>query len=159
MTPPARQLEILERVIARVLQKQPPRPAPPSLEDRVMTAIAQRAAPTWWQKGFLRWPLSLRLSFLLASAGFVRAGLWLNEQVAITLLGPGSTNVASVVAPGIGWMRTATDVASGLSEVVRVVSVSFLQSWLSGGGMALLLAYAMLLGLGALGLKVLRPSV
>lgn len=124
-----------------------------------MTAIAQRAAPPWWQKGFLRWPLGLRLAFLLASAGFVSAGLWLNEQVTTALLGPESTNVASVMAPGLGWMRTATDVASGLNEVVRVVSVSFLQSWLSGGGMTLLLACAMLLGIGTLGLKVLRPSV
>jgi hypothetical protein len=159
MKGPARQPEVLERAIARLLQEQPPRPAPPTLEDRVMTAIAQHATPPWWQKGFLRWPLSLRLAFLLASAGFVRAGLWLNEQVTTALLGPGSANAASVMAPGIGWIRTATDVASGLNEVVRVVSVSFLQSWLFGGGMALLLAYAMLLGLGTLGLKVLRPSV
>jgi hypothetical protein len=68
--------EKLEQLVASLARAQPARRAPVSLQGRVFAQIAsQQVQLPWWRKGFAHWPLVARVSFLVASYGFIRLAI------------------------------------------------------------------------------------
>jgi len=57
----------LEKSVHSLLRNQPDRPAPETLEARVMAAIAARESLAWWQRPFMQWPAFWRALFLVVS--------------------------------------------------------------------------------------------
>lgn len=55
----------LEQVITRTLRAQPLRTAPQSLETRVLQEIERRAALQWSRLNFMRWPIVVRVAFVV----------------------------------------------------------------------------------------------
>jgi hypothetical protein len=55
----------LERLISRTLRAQPLRTAPQTLEARVLREIERRAAVQWSRLDFMRWPVVVRVAFVL----------------------------------------------------------------------------------------------
>ena len=54
----------LENFIHQTLRSLPDRPAPRSLESRVLAAIEARAALPWWKQSFAQWPVAARFVWL-----------------------------------------------------------------------------------------------
>jgi len=75
MNTPTNRDEQLERFVDKALRDQPLQRAPASLESKVMAQIARRAATPWWRTSFAHWPMAARMTFLVASVGFVKLGL------------------------------------------------------------------------------------
>ena len=85
--------------LTRILSELPPRPAPRSLESRVLQEIERRATRAWWMRSFAQWPAGMRAGFMvlcmaLAALGFIVAG-W-----AVDIFGalPGAGALSSPVA-------------------------------------------------------------
>jgi len=57
--------EKLERLISRTLRQQPLRSAPQTLEARVLGEIERRAAMQWSRLNFMRWPIGVRVAFVV----------------------------------------------------------------------------------------------
>ena len=55
----------LERLISRTLREQPLRAAPQTLEARVLREIERGAALQWSRMNFMRWPIVVRVAFVL----------------------------------------------------------------------------------------------
>ena len=57
--------EKLERLISRTLREQPLCSAPQTLEARVLGEIERRAALQWSRMNFMRWPIGVRVAFVV----------------------------------------------------------------------------------------------
>ncbi len=119
-----------------------------------MTIISQRAALPWWRLGFLHWPLAAQCVFLVTSIVFVKLGLSMWELVTSSLPGVATEDMAT----GLSWMRTAAALAVSLDETARTLSASIPQVWLYGGSALILTLYALLFGIGALGLRAFQVT-
>jgi hypothetical protein len=137
----------LEILVGRALREAPLRPAPSSLESRVLREIGRRAALPWWRRGFSRWPRLARAGFTLVCgsiAAAVLGGTWPWAQGGVLAA------AWSAVSPlSLPWARSAStlvDVARELdSALVRVIPLE----WLYGTVAAGTILYAALFGLGA----------
>jgi hypothetical protein len=85
--------QVLERLLTPILEKVPPRRAPPTLEQRVLAELQRRAALPWWRQRFIHWPV-------IAKGGF---------------LGVCAALAALVSAAGYWSVAMLTDLRSGLS--------------------------------------------
>lgn len=127
----------LEQFIHRALRELPDRRAPRALESRVMAAIAARRATPWWRASFDRWPVPVRVAFLLVVGGLI---------FGLMRLG-GSADVAGARAgETLGWLDV---VWSSLGSACGAVARSIPRFWFYGAVSAVLVAYAGLFGLGA----------
>lgn len=93
----------LEKPVHQLLRNLPDRPAPATLEARVMSAIAARESLVWWKRPFTQWPafwrgLFLVISVLVAVAG-VTGFLLLHHQ--------GSAHFFAAIHFG-PWLETVT---------------------------------------------------
>jgi hypothetical protein len=147
----------LERLVGRVLADLPPKPAPGTLENRVLAAIVRHAALPWWRRSFLHWPMAARFVFFATSVGFVKLGLSLWDLVTATLTSIETTEIAAA-APGISWMRAAVDLAFSLGAAWRALSVSIPSLWLYAGGGMILSLYVLFFGISALGYRAFQAS-
>jgi phospholipid N-methyltransferase len=119
--------EKLEHIVDSVVRQQPLRRAPASLEARVLARIAsERVRMPWWRRGFVHWPLAARISFLIASYGFVRLAL-------------------------AGVMSLTTFVVSIFDFLTRNIP----PMWLYGAAVVGFVLYAALFGLGTLAYRTL----
>lgn len=143
----------LERLIHRTLRELPPRPAPRSLEQRVLAEIARRAALPWWRKSFAHWPVPARALLLVACAGTAKlalmAGVWV-------MAGFDPAQYREAFATQFGWMQTALAVGHALFGWVDVVARNLPPLWLYGGLAFAAAMYAALFGLGAAAYKAIR---
>lgn len=133
----------LEQAMERALRDLPLRPAPRTLEARVMAALDKCLTLPWWRRSFVHWPLAARAVFLVLSAGFVPVGLRLSDIL---------------VAPSVSWVRTVVDLAASFADVLHVLSFSIPKPWLYGTGALVLALYALFFGLSAFGYQALRHS-
>jgi hypothetical protein len=62
--------EELEQFIHRELRGLPVRPAPTTLEARVLAAIEHRGTIAWYHKSWSYWPAPVRALFLAVATGF-----------------------------------------------------------------------------------------
>ncbi|HEY0681466.1 MAG TPA: hypothetical protein VGD45_03995 [Steroidobacter sp.] len=135
----------LERLIDKALRDQPLRRAPAGFEDKVMAAIAQRAAAPWWRDSFAGWPVAVRLLFLIASVGFAKAGLDATALI-IDPLDP-ATRGASLFA-SVAWIPS---LLSTIGAVLRDLP----SLWIYGGLSVLGALYLTLFGVSAAAYRTL----
>jgi len=143
--------EALERRLASLLRELPLRPAPRTLQARVLAELARRAALPWWQRSFRHWPVPVRAAFVAVCAALI--GLTLLAGTRLLLPAPG---IAATGAWALSWAghlqalgRASTDLAASLGRALPL-------TWLYGAlGLALGL-YAVLFMLGATAYRMLR---
>jgi len=132
----------VEQLLDRVLRELPLRRAPQTLERRVLSELARRAALPWWRQSFAHWPRLARVAFV-AVCGMLSG---------LTIVGG-----ASLVA-GIGSARALSQSfafigASGqaVASLVRAIPPAWLYE---GVGLATVL-YGLLFALGATAYRTL----
>ena len=145
MTPTPEDQARLERLIHRTLRELPSRHAPSSLEQRVRTEIARRAALPWWRQGFAHWPLAARAAFVPLSTGIAALVLLM-----ATRLATGFDNAAldESLAQPLAWLESARTVTGAIGHSFTIIWESIPPLWLYGGLAFCAVMYAALFGLG-----------
>ena len=144
--------EDLENIIDRAFRDFPERPAPRTLEMRVLAEIERRAALPWWRQSYAHWPVAARGAFLalcaLAAAALIAGLLFLVRQPEATLITGAITRRVS----GLLVLRSLAEAASQtINGVIRAIP-----SWWLFGGLALIGAcYATVIGVGAAAYRAL----
>ncbi len=155
MTPSPDSHEKLERFIQQTVRGLPARPAPPSLERRVLAEIARRAALPWWRKSFTHWPVAARAAFLVVCVGivklFIMATVW-------AMAGFDPVQYAEAFAARIDWVETAVARLTAVTSFFEIVFRNIPPLWLYGGLAFFASMYLALFGLGAAAYRTLHPS-
>lgn len=140
--------EQLERFVDKALRDQPLQRAPADLESKVMAAIAHRAATPWWRSSFAHWPMAARVSFLVASAVFVKLGL----EAGALVIGPfDPVALGAMLFSKLAWIHA---LFVSIGAVVRS-----LPSWWIYCGVTVIGAfYLMLFGVSAAAYRTLYAS-
>ena len=143
--PPENPRDPLEVLVHRALRAQPARRAPRSLEARVFAELARQAALPWWQKSYAHWPAPMRAAFFVLSA-IAAAAL----VAAIYFLSRGASHqLSSEVADHFGWIIALQSAIANVSDKLFTVWRAIPTLWLYGGALALGIAYATVIGVGA----------
>ena len=135
----------LEAAIDRELKGLGELPAPATLGSRVMRAVEQRAALPWYRRAWQTWPMPMRVVSLAASVVLL-GGVYFGV---VELF-----QAASASAPAHevgGWLAGFIALFKSLSVLVEAVLLAVKQlGWavLIGCAVALMLAYAVCIGLG-----------
>jgi hypothetical protein len=142
----------LENFIHRTLRSLPDRPAPRSLEARVLAAIEARASLPWWKQSFAQWPMAARCVFLLFSAGVVKvavmATMWAIGGFEASELGH-SFNAS------FSWFEAIRGAVRGTVESFSILFRNIPPLWLYGVLAVIGGVYAMLFSLGATAYRAL----
>lgn len=152
MTPSPHDEEKLAQAIHRTLRDLPPRPAPRSLELRVLAELARRAALPWWRHSFSHWPAAARATFCVASAGVIKLVLMATVWV---MAGFDPAQFQAAFAPQFTWMENGFAVVQAIAGFVEIVLRNIPTLWLYGGLAFVAILYVALFGLGAAAYRVL----
>ena len=140
--------EKLEQLVDSLARAQPARRAPVSLQARVFAQIAlQQAQLPWWRKGFAHWPLAARVSFLIASYGFIRLAL---AGVMSVVDFVRSSNVA-----GVETLHRTGEAVSATVSLGSVVLHAIPPMWLYSGAAFGFALYTVLFGLSTFAYRTL----
>ncbi len=138
--------EELEEFIHRELRGLPVRPAPSTLEARVLAAIEHRARIAWYHKSWSYWPAAVRALFLAAITGLAGAAIsafYLFMQGGQPeLIGQLIVARFSVVTQTYGAILWTVHF---LGRMLNTLS----PLWLCTGGVLIAVMYALCFGLGA----------
>jgi hypothetical protein len=137
----------IEQLIDRALRQQPLRPAPRSLQARVLEEIARRKALPWWRQNFTCWPVAARITFFIASLGVVKAGL----EVAMWLARSFEADVLAELPAQVAWIPS---IFSAAGFVLRNLP----PLWLYGTLGILALMYAVLFAVSAAAYRTVQPQ-
>lgn len=142
----------LEQKLQAVLRAQPLRPAPRTLEARVLGEIARRQALPWWHQSFAFWPQPVKLAFLVLGVGLAALALLFSMHVLGVINTRAIQQVFEPLATAGHTLRLAVmSVSEMIGRLVPEVSPTVVY-----GGLALVGgAYAVMLGLGATAYRVL----
>lgn len=135
--------EELEKLIHRTLRSLPDRPAPRSLELRVLAAIEARQSQPWWRQSFTHWPMAARGTFLVITGALAAAFI-----VIVFRAGAESNPTTILAGPMAAWQQ-AKAVCHGIADLSSLVFRSIPPLWIYGGVAFIAVMYATLLGLGA----------
>ena len=138
--------EELEKFIHRELRGLPVRPAPSTLEARVLAAIEHRASIAWYHKSWSYWPAAVRALFLAAITGLAGAAIaafYLFMQGAP--LAQAWTEVSSRLSIFTRLYGAAAWTVNFLSQIVGSIP----PLWLYGSLAFVGALYALFFGLGA----------
>lgn len=139
----------LAQLIDRALRDQPSLRAPASLQDNVLAEIARRAAAPWWQGSFANWPMLARVSFLVASVGFVMLVLKASSLVVGGPIDP-SVRGAALFAE-VSWIPA---LFSTFGAALRGLP----SLWIYGGLTVLATLYLTLFGVSAAAYRTLYAA-
>jgi hypothetical protein len=114
--------EKLTRLIGTLLDGQPPRRAPSSLQARVLAAVQARESASGWALGFTHWPRAAQIAFTLVALGVVKLTLLAAEWGAATL---GTASLYKGAVHDVSWTWT-------LVEAVMISVRSIPELWLWG---------------------------
>lgn len=142
--------EQLEQIIHRTLKSLPARPAPRSLESRVLAAIEARAALPWWKQSFTHWPVAARCVFIVVAAAVTKLVLM---GTVWAMAGFNSAELADAFQ--FPWLESLNHTVRWAGDyALRLVSlIPPLWLYAALGGIAAL--YATLFGLGATAYRTL----
>lgn len=145
--------ERLERVVNQALAGQPPRRAPATLGDRVMTELARRAALPWWSRGFGYWPLGARVAFVAALALL----LWL----VLGFTGGATAGVDAAVRSNVGqlsasWAASLHALGAVSAELGALAARTVPAAWAYGFAAVIAALYVSFFGLGAATYRLLQ---
>jgi hypothetical protein len=148
--------EKLERLLTQALGSLPLRPAPRTLESRVMAALERRALRPWWHCSFAHWPVAPRIAFVLVCAALIAATFFGGVSA---FLGYGSLNVFAALL--LSWVQPLLAVMSSAGGLAALLVRVIPPLWLYGGLALGALLYVALFGLGAAAYRTLylRPSM
>lgn len=152
MTPSPQNNDRLERAIHRTLRELPARPAPRSLEQRVLAEIARRAALPWWRKSFVHWPVPARAGFIVVLIGTVKIALM--GAVWVTA-GFDGAQFREAFATQFTWMENGFAVVHAIRDFFDIIFRNIPPLWIYAGLAFLATMYATLFGLGAAAYKTL----
>jgi hypothetical protein len=143
----------LEKFIHQALRSLPDRPAPQSLEARVLATIAARKSQPWWKQSFTQWPLAARAVFLLLSGSLVALLVlgWMNAGIE-------RPDLASTFAKQVAFFETLRQSARALAELCMAGLRNIPAIWLYGGLGCLAALYATVFGIGAAAYRTLYAS-
>lgn len=135
----------LERaLVTRALRDLPLRRAPATLEGRVLSELARRAAHPWWRRSFGQWPILARAVFLLICAGLIRLAFL---EGAAAVAGVHSLHDSGVLP--LSWARDVGVLAATAGNLVALLARTSPPSWVYEGIAVCAALYALLFGLGA----------
>lgn len=138
----------LERLLTDTVRGLPARPAPHTLESRVLAELARHASQPWWRRSFGHWPA-------LARVGWVTT---CGVLIGITLMGgPWTTAVGSLQGAGVmsAWIQHAAVITGTVANLVASLVNAIPSSWLLPGLAVTALLYTFLFGLGAAAYRLL----
>ncbi len=144
--------EELEQFIHQQLRGLPSRPAPRSLESRVLAAIEERAMIPWYHKSWSYWPAAIRSAFLVLATS-VTGGV-----VAAFYFGFTDVNTSAVVAEAgqrLSFFTQIYHVATWIGQLGSQVFGTIPPLWLYGGLASIAVLYATFFGLGAAAYRTL----
>lgn len=152
MTPSPQNTDPLERVIHRTLRALPARPAPRSLEQRVLAEIARRAALPWWRKSFVHWPVPARAGFSVLLVGAVKFALMGAVWV---MAGFDIAQFREAFATQVTWMESGIALVRATADFFAILGRNVPTLWIYGALAIFATLYAALFGLGAAAYKAL----
>ena len=152
MTPSPENQDHLERAIHRTLRALPARPAPTSLEHRVLAEIARRVALPWWRKSFAHWPVPARAGFSVLIVGAVKFALMAAVWV---MAGFDVAQFREAFATQLTWMESGVAVVRAIADFFAILGRNVPTLWIYGGLALFATLYAALFGLGAAAYKAL----
>lgn len=137
----------LERLLGDTMRGLAAKPAPHTLESRVLGELARRAAQPWWRRSFGHWPAFARVGWMTACG----------VLIGITLLGgPWTAVLNSVQGAATGsWIRQAAAMTGTVGNLAASFADAVPAAWLLPGLAAIALLYAFLFGLGAAAYRLL----
>ena len=147
--------EDLEKFIHQTLRALPDRPAPRSLESRVLAAIDARAALPWWRQSFGQWPIAARCVFILLSAGLVKLALM------ATVWAVGGFHESALVnqaSAHFGWAEAIIGGFKGVGESFTLVLRNIPSMWIYGILACIAAVYATLFSVGATAYRLLYSN-
>jgi hypothetical protein len=146
--------EKLERLVSQVLRDQPLRPAPASLEARVLGELAARARLPWWRRAIASWPAAVRIPVIAVCAVCVPLvwilSLWLAGRLVSLATHP---SVAKPIATVWDTGRTIAALGTITAHIIQSIP----REWLFGGFIATAALYGVLFALAAAGYSLLCP--
>jgi hypothetical protein len=145
----------LERLVTQAVRQLPPRPAPSTLEARVMAEIARRAALPWWRKSFVHWPVAARSTLIATCAAAVVAMI---KGTMFASAGFGAAQLKAAFAPEMESLDAALRVVAAARDVTGSLVGSIPPLWLYGGAAVIVALYVALFGLGAAAYRTLYAS-
>lgn len=145
--------EELEKFIHQQLRSLPARPAPRSLESRVLFAIEQSASIPWYHQSWSYWPASVRVAFLVFATA-VAGGV-----IATFYSGFDTNAVVAQAGERLGFLARIYHVATWISSLASQVVTSIPPLWLYGGMAFIASIYATFLGLSAAAYRTLYRKI
>ena len=145
--------EELEKFIHQQLRSLPARPAPRSLESRVLSALEHRASIPWYHQSWSYWPATVRVLFLIFATA-IAGGV-----VAAFYFGFDSQAVAAHAGERLGFLTRIYHVATWISSLFSQVVTGIPPLWLYGGMAFIATLYATFLGLGAAAYRTLYRNI
>lgn len=144
--------EELEQFIQEKLRSLPPRPAPRSLEARVLAALERQALVPWYHRSWAYWPAAMRLGFVTVASGFAAvavAAFYLMRQ------GAESGALAAAFSERFSVLAALWRAFSWSVHYVSDLIGAIPPAWLYGGLAFVGAMYAVGFGLGAAAYRVL----
>ena len=145
----------LEALISQAVKDLPSRPAPRSLESRVLAEIQRRAALPWYQQSFARWPVAMRGAFLLASAS---AAAVVTVMVIPYLSGTAPAVLQPYTSNAQGWYDSLLNAVQVLTQLGSNAFSRIPTLWLYAGLAAVASSYAALVGIGTAAYRAVRTQ-
>jgi len=145
----------LERLVRESLRDLPARPAPRSLEQRVLAEIERRAQLPWWRRSFVHWPAAARAVFLVACIGIAKFALMGSVWM---MAGFDVLAFREAFATQVVWMENTVAVFGAITGAFEIIGRNIPSLWLYGGAAFIAAMYALVFGIGAAAYKALRVS-
>ena len=141
-----------EPFVTRVLREQPGCRAPLTLETRVLSELARRAALPWWQQAYAFWPAPIRVFFIVLSAVVAATCV---AGLSIFFQGPAHNYAARFAAQYSGVAHAADGIVASFSTAHKLWR-AVPPLWIYGSLAGLSTAYALLIGVGAAAYRALN---
>jgi hypothetical protein len=135
-----------EQSLHRLLRNLPDRPAPRTLQHRVLAELERRAAEPSWRRSYASWPAWLRGAFVLGAL------------LAAAVAAAGPARVLGEMALRIDSLSFARTVVRGMEGSARDIVAAIPATWLYAAAAAVAASYAILAGLGAAAYRAFAHS-
>ena len=136
----------LEQAIHRELRALPLRPAPRTLEARVLAEIERRATVAWYHRSWSYWPAPVRAAFLVLGTAFAAVAVAAFYRLS---QGAAAETVLHDVATGFGWLTRLVAAVSWTFNIIQQLVAAIPPLWLYGGLAVIGSLYAVFVGVGA----------
>lgn len=138
--------EELEQFIHQQLRGLPLRPAPRTLESRVLAAIEQRAAVAWYHRSYAYWPPAVRAAFMgvaIAGVGGLIAACY------ALFAGAPFADLAAQAGSRLAGVARLYEALVWTFDLCGRLFASIPTLWLYGGAAFFAFIYVTFFGLGA----------